>query len=304
MGTPRSPDNEIASLIASYEAVGMASEASAFAKMVVSSCDPVGFSRARTLLWSCGRLGGFALSVGLEATPEILLSQAVIERFVATGMAELSESTRRSVRANLRFVARHVVPGLCGARPVPMARSALPVPYLKSEIASMFLLAEHQATMGRRMRLQGLLCLGLGAGLSGSDLRHVTGRHVKPHRGGVVVLVEGRRQRLVPVLARYSGRLVESARFAGKNYVTGGLSPERRNLTARLVKNIAGGDDVVGIDPSRLRITWLVEMSERIGLKALLTAAGINSSGRLGAIAAHCCDIEIDEALELLGGER
>jgi integrase len=302
MRTSRSPDNKIASVIASYEAVGMASEASAFAKRVVSSCDPVGFCRARTLLWSCGRLCEFAIGIGLEATPEILLSQAVIERFVATGMPELSESTRRSVRTNLRFVARHVVPG--GARPATMARSALPVPYLKSEIASMFLLAEHQAPKKRRMRLQGLLCLGLGAGLSGSDLRHVTGRHMKAHRGGVVVLVEGRRQRLVPVLERYSGRLVESARFAGKNYVTGGVTPERRNLTARLVKNIAGGDDVVHIDPSRLRITWLVEMSERIGLKALLVAAGITSSGRLGAIAAHCCDIEIDEALELLGGER
>jgi len=233
-----------------------------------------------------------------------LLSPAVIERFVATGMSDLSESTRRSVRANLRFVARRVVPRLAPASPAPIARSPLPSPYRPGEVAAMFSLADHQPTRARRMRLQGLLCLGLGAGLSGSDLRHVTGRHVRHHGVGVVVVVEGNRQRTVPVLARYSDRLLDSARFAKGNYVTGGATPERRNLTARLVKDLAGGADVVGIDPSRLRVTFLVEISEMIGLKALLAVCGIASSGRLGAVAAHCADVGLEESIVLFGGDR
>ena len=81
-------------------------------------------------------------------------------------------------------------------------------------------------------------------------------------------------------------------------------TPDRRNLTARLVNDLAGGHDVVRIDPSRLRVTFLVEVSEMIGLKALLAVAGIASSGRLGAIAAHCAEVGMDETLALFGGAR
>jgi hypothetical protein len=120
----------------------------------------------------------------------------------------------------------------------------------------------------------------------------------------VVVAVEGNRQRSVPVLARYRDRLLESARFAKGDYLTGGATPDRRNLTARLVKDLAGGHDVVGIDPSRLRVTFLVEVSEMIGLKALLSICGIASSGRLGAIAEHCRQIGLDEMLVVFGACR
>jgi integrase len=265
-------------------------------------CRPAGHCRARTLLWTCSRLGEFGLSLGLDPVPEVLLREAVIERFVSAGLTGKCESTRGSVRANLRFVARTVVPGITPAAPVPISRSALKAPYSQTEVAAMFSLACHQPTRARQMRLSGLLCLGLGAGLSGSDLRHLTGQHVRKTSAGVVVVVTGERARTVPVLKRYRTRLLESARFAGTSYVTGGVTPDRRNLTARLVKEIAGGSDVVRIDPSRLRVTWLVEVAEMVGLKALLCCAGISSSGRLGAIASHCAEVGTEEALSLLGG--
>jgi hypothetical protein len=68
------------------------------------------------------------------------------------------------------------------------------------------------------------------------------------------------------------------------------------------VGDIAGGSDVVRIDSSRLRVTWLVEVSEMVGLRALLCCAGITSSGRLGAIASHCAEVGGEETLKLLGG--
>jgi integrase len=289
-------------VIASYRADGLSAPASRFARDVVSRCRPAGHCRARTLLWTCSRLGEFGLSLGLEPVKEVLLAPAVIERFVTVGLAGMSCSTRRSVRANLRHVARAVVPGISPAAPLRISRSPLKEPYSQAEVAAMFSLARHQGTRARQMRLAGLLCLGLGAGLSGSDLRHVTGEHVRKSDGGVVVVVEGARARSVPVLVRYRAPLLESARFAGSGFVTGGTRPDRRNLTARLVGDIAGGSDVVRIDPSRLRVTWLVEVSEIVGLKALLCCAGITSSGRLGAIAAHCAEVETKDALLLLGG--
>src|ERR1700690_1043812 len=95
----------VGAVIARYEAVGLALEASAFARCVVLACDPVGSCRARTLLWTCARLGDFGIRIGLSPLPEVLLSEAVIERFVAVGLSGLSQSTRRSARADLRFVA-------------------------------------------------------------------------------------------------------------------------------------------------------------------------------------------------------
>ena len=79
----------------------------------------------------------------------------MIERFVATGLLELSDSTRRSVRANLRFVARHVVPGLCLPEPAVLKRSEVKAPYSAAEVAAMFSLACHQPTRARTMRLMG-----------------------------------------------------------------------------------------------------------------------------------------------------
>jgi integrase len=227
--------DDICAVIASYEADGLSARASRFAREVVLLCHPAGHCRARTLLWTCSRLGEFGLSVGLEPVKEVLLSEAVIERFVSVGLSAMSCSTRRSVRANLRYVARAVVPGISPAAPLRISRSPLKEPYSGAEVAAMFSLARHQPTRARQMRLSGLLCLGLGAGLSGSDLRHVTGHHVRKADTAVVVVVEGARARSVPVLKRYRAPLLESARFAGSGFVTGGTRPDRRNITSRLV---------------------------------------------------------------------
>jgi integrase len=288
-------------VIASYEAVGLPAEASAFARSAVLACDPAGTCRARTLLWTCARLAAFGIGIGLVPLAEVLLEEAVIERFVAVGLSRLTESTRRSVRANLRFVAARCCPRVAPARSAEIGRDQLIPPYGAAEVAAMFSLARHQPTAARQMRLQALLCLGLGAGLSGSDLRQVTGQHVQERHGAVVVEICGRRERTVPVLARYGEKLLVSARYSGAAYLTGGSSPERRNLTARLVGNLAGGDDAPRIEPRRLRVTWLVEVCQLTGLGGLLGAAGITSSGRLGDIAAHCPPLGGKELAVLLG---
>jgi integrase len=288
-------------VIAHYEAIGLPPEASAFARNVVLACDPAGRCRARTLLWTCARLGDFGIRIGLSPQPEVLLSEAVSERFVAVGLSGLSESSRRSVRANLRFVAARACPRVSPARSEQIGRDQLICPYTPAEVAAMFSLARHQPTTARRSRLEALLCLGLGAGQLGSDLRQVTGQHVREHDGVVVVEVLGPRSRTVPVLARYGESLLSAARFSGDRYLTGGRSPDRRNLTARLVGSLAGGSDAPRIEPRRLRVTWLVEVCQLTGLSGLLNAAGITSSGRLGAIASHCAPVGDAELCLLLG---
>ena len=55
------------------------------------------------------RLAAFAIPLGLDPVPEVLLHPSVIERF-AVSAPGLSGSARRTLRTNLRFLARTVVP--------------------------------------------------------------------------------------------------------------------------------------------------------------------------------------------------
>jgi integrase len=153
------------------------------------------------------------------------------------------------------------------------------------------------------MRAAGLVCLGAGAGLIRSDLRHVHGSDVICRSGGVIVTVRGRRPRVVPVLARYHQRLLESAGFAGTALVTGGTSPDRGNITTPLISALAGGTGLPRLDTSRLRATWLADCAELLSLATFMHAAGITCSQRLGDIIATLQPGDEAEAVALLGGQ-
>jgi integrase len=152
------------------------------------------------------------------------------------------------------------------------------------------------------MRAAGLVCLGAGAGLIRADLRAVRGSDVICRSGGVIVTVRGPRPRVVPVLARYHGRLLASAAFAGQNLVTGGTDPARRNITSPLARSLAGGTGLPRLDGSRLRATWLADCAELLGLATFLHAAGITCSQRLGDIIATLEPGDEAAAVTLLGG--
>ena len=274
----------VSGVIAGYRARGVDERAVAFARSVVTAAGPAGPRRARCLLWVTGRLGAWGLDVGLAMRPEVLLAPSTVERYVAVGMGQGKESRRRTVRTDLRFVARRVVPQLWVPEPAGLARRRAKTPYAPAEIAAWFALAAAQPTEAGRHRLVGLLCLGLGAGLERADLRAVTGNHVQSRAGGLVV-VEGARARTVPVSARYRSALAVSAAFAGDRFICGGTSPGRKNLTDHLVGRLAGGTDLGRLDVGRLRATWLAGHLERLGLKALFAAAGITCSQRLGDLA-------------------
>jgi len=277
-------------------------QAAGFARAVVGQAGPGGQERAKNLLWAAGRLADWAIGVGLDPMPEVLLHSSVIERFTAHAPG-LTGVTRRTLRANLRFLARHVVPQLAPAdRPLPRERAK--APYSPAEIDGYLALAGAQPTAARRMRAAGLVCLGAGAGLIRADLRAVRGTDITCRSGGVIVAVGGRRPRAVPVLARYHQPLLASAKFAGTGLVTGGPDPARRNVTTPLTRALAGGTGLPRLDTSRLRATWLADCADRIGLAAFMHAAGITCSQRLGDLLAGLDPGDEAGAVALLGGQR
>jgi hypothetical protein len=150
--------------------------------------------------------------------------------------------------------------------------------------------------------MESMLCLGLGAGLDGMDMRYVTGHHVLARSGGLVVVVEGARARVVPVLARYQEMLAVCAEFSAACNMVGGIAPTRKNITTPVLARLSGGVGLERLSVSRMRSTWIAEQLGRLGVPALLRATGLKYSQRLFDLALSLPDIDEAELVLLLGG--
>jgi integrase len=210
---------------------------------------------------------------------------------------------RRTLRTNLRFAGRRVVPQLYPAD-LPLPRERAKAPCSPAEIDGYLALADAQPTAGRRMRAAGLIALGAGAGLIRGDLRDARGSDVACRSGGVVVTVRGDRPRAVPVLARYHAPLLAATRFAGDALICGGTDPGRRNITNPLTRALDGGTGLPRLDTSRLRATWLRDCADLPGLATFMHAAGISCSQRLGDLTAGLDPAGEADAVALLGAAR
>ena len=119
----------------------------------------------------------------------MLLHPSVAERFTRCAPG-LTGVARRTLRTNLRFIGRRVVPQLYPAD-LPLPRERSKQPYGPAQIDGYLALADAQPAAERRMRAAGLVCLGAGAGLIRGDLREVRGTDVACRSGGVLVSVRG-----------------------------------------------------------------------------------------------------------------
>jgi hypothetical protein len=277
---------EAVRVIARYAPRSLSGAAGAFARAVVTLAAPESAVRAKALLFATGRLARFGESVGLELAGEVLLSEAVIERFVIEGCRSVSPATRRTLRTNLRWLARSVQRYPQPA-PVALARERAKLPYSLTQIDGYLRLAAAQSTRARGLRASALVCLGAGAGVIAGELRHVRGTDVVARAGGVLVLVGGARARSVAVSERYHAPLQAAAAFAGDRYLIGGRNPDRRNVTDSLCAALSTDSSLPRLQAGRLRATWLVECARAIGLGVLMHAAGITCSQRLGDLAAQ-----------------
>ena len=296
-GEPPGP----AAAIRRWRPRGLGSRGQAFCREAVGGAEPESAARARALLYAASRLAAFGESVGLAPAPETLLTEAVIERFILTYTDTLSPASRRTLRSNLRALARAVAAHPRPA-PTPLPRERAKAPYSRAEIAAYLRLAAAQSTEARRMRATALLCLGAGAGVIAGELRQIRGEDVLRRSGGVLVRVGGSRARAVPVLERFGAPLEEAARFAGDRLIIGGSDPARRNLTDALCAALSTDASLPRLQAGRLRASWLCECAELIGLAAFMRAAGVRCSQRLGDLVAELAEVDEEAAVALLGG--
>ena len=180
---PAAGDPLAAGYIARWRPSSVSPQAAAFARDVIAETGPAGRERAKNLLWAAGKLADYGIGLGLDAVPEVLLHPSVTERFTRCAPG-LSGVARRTLRTNLRFIGRRVVPQLYPAD-LPLPRERAKQPYSPAQIGGFLALADAQPTAERRMRAAGLVCLGAGAGLIRGDLRDVRGTDVACRAGGV-----------------------------------------------------------------------------------------------------------------------
>jgi hypothetical protein len=100
-----------AGYVARWRPSSVSPQAAAFARDVIGQVAPQGRERAKNLLWAAGKLGDYAAALGLELVPEVVLHPSVAERFTRCAPG-LSGVARRTLRTNLRFIGRRVVPQL------------------------------------------------------------------------------------------------------------------------------------------------------------------------------------------------
>ncbi|MHB8492666.1 MAG: hypothetical protein ACYDA6_10710 [Solirubrobacteraceae bacterium] len=291
----------VALAIARYAPRSLPERSAHVAREAVAKASPPTPARARALLLAAGKLAAFAQAVGLELCAESLLQEALIERFVCSGCAGVSPATRRTLRTNLRALARSLEANPAPP-PTPLPRERAKAPYSEAEIAGYLTLAGAQSTVSRRMRCQALICLGAGAGVIAGELRHIRGKDIAWRSGGVIVGIRGARARCVPVRARFHEHLFEAARFAGDGFIIGGHDPARRNVTDALCAALCADPSLPRMEGGRLRSTWLSESAQAIGLQAFMRAAGVVCSQRLGDIAAAAPGVDEPQMVALLGG--
>jgi integrase len=291
----------VSALIAAYRPCAVSDAAGAFARCVVGSAAPRSPERAKALLFCAGRLAAFGEETGLELCAETLLCEASIERFILCGTGGLSPASVRTIRTNLRALARTLVRHP-EPRPVPLPRERAKAPYSDAEIDGYLRLAACQSTEARRMRCRALICLGAGAGVIAGELRQLRGCDVVARSGGLVVEVAGNRARTVPVLARFHEPLIAAGAFAGERLIVGGRRPDRRNLSDALSRALSADACLPRLQAGRLRSTWLHEAARMIGLQAFMAAAGVSCSQRLGDIAARLPRASETEMVALLQG--
>ena len=260
-------------------------QAASFARAVVAAAGPHRRERAKNLLWAAGKLADYGIGLGLDPVPLVLLHPSVIERFTAHAPG-LTSVTRRTLRTNLRFIARAVVPQLCPAD-APLPRERAKAPYSPAEISGYLALADAQPTAARRMRAAGLVSPGAGAGLIRADLRAVRGTDITCRSGGVTVQrarrPAARRCRRWPATTSV---LLASADFAGDQLVTGGTDPRAGTSRARWPGPWPAAPGCPGSTPAGCARPGWPTARKLLGLATFLHAAGISCSQRLGDIIA------------------
>lgn len=256
-------------------------EIATFVRESVNACEQKTPYTARELLVASARHVHWCWqTAGLPLDRDVVFRREVIAEYVAHGCQQMSPASAGNRRSQLLRMSEL----LLGPQHRTSRLASLPPPdptspYTASEVIALRSWADGQKTTYRRVNCHVLLALGMGAGLSASEVTAVQAQHVHADEDGVLIEVTGARPRVVPVLAEWEQVLVQVASSAMRPDLFL-FRPTRekthRNLIGNFVDKTSPGR--VRANAQRMRSTWIVtHLSAGTPVTALVEAAGVDS---------------------------
>jgi len=211
----------------------------------------------------------------------VICHRDVISEFIAHGCVDLTPGSRATRRSLLLRVAEATLnPDERVSRLQSVHQDNPLVPYSEFEQRALRSWAEGQTTAARRLDCRGILALGLGAGLSTTDVLSLRVSDVQADSMGVLIRINRTSsQRDVPMLAQWEQAVVDvvHARRADDWLIGVHRTGSNKNYLSDL---IARTQPEAGLRPqmSRLRNTWLVHhLRTGTPLGPLSVAAGLET---------------------------
>lgn len=249
---------------------------------------PATVGSAYSYMRATAQFVAWCLAQEVPLKPELLYSEANIERYMATGTTNLGEHSVASYRAGLRRVGRAATNRAPWTpEPPPLGKRRASRPYTTVQMESYIEIAAHQRTATRKRAAAGLIGLLYGAGVSTSEMVAITGSDLVHTSGSLMLNVPGPNPRMVPVLPAVRPMLRELATLHPKGPLVSDRDPHERSMVAALTKLVHVPDYAPRLDVRRLRSTWLVTMlTSGLRVSEVMALASIKSTARLNDILA------------------
>lgn len=214
-------------------------------------------------------------SAGLELERHQVFSRATIERFIDSGLTGYStRASKNTLRSRLNRMSEILHSSQTFTRALrPLGNSDPMAPYTAAELVQLQSWAATQRTESRRRNAHVLLALGLGAGLSASEVQGVRADHITVDSHGVHIAVDGVRARRVTVLRQWEEHVYPDGEYKWL------FRQRRQGMNRNLITDfVADSEQRVDLKTRRMRSTWIVHHFT-VGTPplVLMAAAGVQS---------------------------
>lgn len=193
---------------------------------------------------------------------EVMFTPPRVEQYVATQMAHRNPRGQASVRTELRCVARACTTRAGWDRPAARLDTGRRVgpPYSSDEVTGLWDAALAQSTGRRRHVLATVLTLGLGAGLSNTEMFELRSSQVLEHPLHDGLLVLALVDRLVPVRHDVTDMLLHLCDAQPTGRLIGGRAEKvlSRNQIRTMITHLDIPASLPPVTVRRLRTTWAV----------------------------------------------
>jgi hypothetical protein len=286
-GEPLRPGASVTRTIARFSPRDVAPEVwrrvEPLVKEAVTKAAPGDPQKANHTLSIVTQLAVWADRIGRSLEPESLFDPEFIDRFIDEGCAHLSDGSQLNYRTALWRVGEAVLGvALFPPKPLPLQRSKVDDPYSPGAVTEFVSWSRGLPTSHMRRNSWALLALGLGAGLSSQEITSLVGTDVRTEDGIVLIDVEGKRARTVPVNRHWAKEVATLAAESGPRPF---YMPERARITRRDILGFierCTGEGEPKFNVQRLRITWIVgQLAAGTHPTALVRAAGVGI-GQIG----------------------